>query len=46
LLTDLNFVKKDAWKERREPKRLPVADEMNLVAAFRERDTELGCNSA
>src|SRR6476620_10601717 len=38
---DVNLVKKHVRQKRRQPERLPVGDEVNLVASAGESDTEL-----
>ena len=43
---DVHFVEIDVRQERRQPERLPVSDEMDLVAARGERDAELGGDRA
>ena len=42
IAADVHFVEVDARQERRQPERLLVGDEVDLVAAPRERDPELG----
>jgi len=44
--TDVHFVEVDTREKLREPKRLLVRDEMDLVATRRERDTKLGRDGA
>jgi hypothetical protein len=43
---DVHFVEIHVRKERRQPERLAVRDEMDFVAARRERNSELRCDRA
>src|SRR4051812_2353692 len=46
IAADVDFMEVDARRERRQPERHRVADEVDLVAASREGDAELGREGA
>ena len=46
IAADVHLVEVDPRQERREPERLLVRDEVDLVAALRERDPQLGRDGA